>query len=134
MPRNIEVKEGQSFQDATGLSVKVQEVDAYDRVHFSVIEDQEAVCAGNGEMSYSAFIRRFTRTGSIEEACARMKHFGYVASGHVRIYGEEFELLSDPFPQANRIAIRAKAKGDSSVRIIGLPVTFVQNGKGKPLS
>jgi hypothetical protein len=134
MPRSIEVKEGQSFQDGTGLSVRVQQVDTYDRVHFSVIEDREAACAGLGEMSYFAFIHRFTRIDSVEEACARIKHLGYVASRRVRIYGEEFELLSDPFPQANRIAICAKAKKDSSVRILGLPVTMVQNGRVRPLS
>jgi hypothetical protein len=136
MPRSIEVevREGQSFQDGTGLSVRVQQVDAYDRVHFSVIEDQDAACAEAGEMSYLAFVHRFTRIDSVEEACARIRHLGYVASRRVRIYGEEFELLSDPFPQANRIAICAKAKKDSSVRILGLPVTMMQSGRVRPLS
>jgi hypothetical protein len=134
MPRSsdVEVREGQSFQDGTGLSVRVQQVDAYDRVHFSVIEDQAG--AGPGEMSYLAFVHRFTRIDSVEEACARIRHLGYVASRRVRIYGEEFELLSDPFPQANRIAICAKAKKDSSVRILGLPVTMMQSGRVRPLS
>jgi hypothetical protein len=129
MPHSFEVKEGQSFQDGTGLTVRVGEIDANDRVHFSVIEDREAVCAGPGEMSYSAFVSRFTRIDSVEDACARIKHLGYVESRRVRIYGEEFELLSDPFPEADRIAIRAKAKGDSSVRILRLPVTIVQSGR-----
>jgi hypothetical protein len=80
-------------------------------------------------MSYSAFVSRFTRIDSVEDACARIKHLGYVASRRVRIYGEEFELLSDPFPEADRIAIRAKAKGDSNVRILRLPVTIVQSGR-----
>jgi hypothetical protein len=109
--------------------VRVGEIDADDRVHFSVIEDREAVCAGPGEMSYSAFVSRFTRIDSVEDACARIKHLGYVAFRRVRIYGEEFELLSDPFPEADRIAIRAKAKGESSVRILRLPVTIVQSGR-----
>ena len=116
MPHSFEVKEGQSFQDGTGLTVRVGEIDANDRVHFSVIEDREGACAGPGEMSYFAFVNRFTRIDSVEEACARMKHLGYVACRRVRIDGEEFELLSDPFPEADRIAIRARAKRDSSVR------------------
>ena len=131
MPRNVEVKEGQSFQDGTGLTVRVGEVDANDRVHFSVIEDREAACTGPGEMSYSAFVSRFTRIDSVEEACARMKHLGYVACRRVRIYGEEFELLSDPFPEHDQIAVRAKAQGDSGVRILRLPVTIVQSGRGR---
>jgi hypothetical protein len=120
------VEAGQSFQDVTGLNVQVQEV-VYDRVRFSVIDDEEAVPAGEGEMSCLAFSRRFTRIGSTEEDCERIKQLGYAASRHIRIYGEEFELLSDPFPQANRIAICAKAKGDSRARVIGLPVTITQS-------
>ncbi len=126
MSPNIEVKEGQNFQDGTGLTVKVGEIDSHDRVHFSVIEDREI--DGSGEMSYFAFVNRFTRIESVEDACARIKHLGYVAFRRVRIYGEEFELLSDPFPERNRIAIRAKAKRDSSVRVLRLPVTMVQSG------
>jgi hypothetical protein len=82
-------------------------------------------------MSCFAFVHRFTRINSVEEACARIKHLGYVASRRVRIYGEEFELVSDPFPQADQIAICAKANDDSSVRILRLPVTIVQGGRGQ---
>ena len=127
----VEIKKGQTFQDGTGLTVRVGEIDASDRVHFAVIKDRESVYVGDGEMSCLAFIHRFTRINSVEEACARIKQLGYVASRRVRIYGEEFELLSDPFPQADQIAIRAKAKGDSSVRILWLPVTIVQGGIGQ---
>ena len=129
MPRTVEIKKGQTFQDGTGLTVRVGEIDASDRVHFAVIKDRESVCVRDGEMSCFAFIHRFTRINSVEEACARLKHLGYVASRRVRIYGEEFELLSDPFPQADQIAIRAMAKSDSRSRILRLPVTIMQAGR-----
>jgi len=129
MPRSVEIRVGQKFQDETGLTVRVGEVDPNDRVHFSVIEDREV--AGLGQMSYLAFANRFTRIESVEDACARIKHLGYVAFRRVRIYGEEFELLSDPFPERDRIAIRAKAKGDSGVRILRLPMTIVESGRGR---
>ena len=51
MPRTVEIKKGQTFQDGTGLTVRVGEVDASDRVHFAVIKVRESVCVGNGEMS-----------------------------------------------------------------------------------
>jgi hypothetical protein len=124
------VEVGQSFQDMTGLNVQVQGV-IYGRVRFSVINDEETVSAGDGEMSCLAFSHRFQRIGSIEEDCARIKQLGYAASRCIRIYGEEFELLSDPFPQANRIAICAKSKGDSGTRVIGIPVTILQNRKAR---
>jgi hypothetical protein len=53
----VEVKEGQSFQDGTRLTVRVSKSDN-DRVQFSVIEDRDV--AGLGEMSYLVFVKRFT--------------------------------------------------------------------------
>jgi hypothetical protein len=50
--RDVKVKEGQCFQDGTGLTVRVVEINVNDRVHFSVIEDQGV--AGSGDMSNSA--------------------------------------------------------------------------------
>jgi hypothetical protein len=128
MLNSVEVKPGQSFQDGTGLKVRIAKVDPSDRVHFSVTRDREDPEAGLGQMSFLAFVSRFTRIDSAEEACARIKRLGYVTSRHIRIYGEEFELLSDPFPEADRIAVRAKAKGDSRIRTLRLPLTIVQNG------
>jgi hypothetical protein len=40
-------------------------------------------------------------------------------------------LLSDPFPEHDRVAIRARAKGDSSIRLLRLPVTLVQGDRGQ---
>jgi hypothetical protein len=57
----IEVKEGQNFQDGTGLTVRVGEIDASDRVQFSVSGDREYSCAGPGEMSRLGFVSRFTK-------------------------------------------------------------------------
>ena len=38
MTHGVEVKEGQSFQDRTGLAVRVDRIDANNRIHFSVID------------------------------------------------------------------------------------------------
>jgi hypothetical protein len=113
--------------------VNVAEIDARERVHFSVHGDDDDSFTGRGEMSVLAFVSRFTRIDSAEEACARIKLLGYVASRHIRIYGEEFQLLSDPFPDADRIAIRAKAKGDSRIQTLKFPLTIVQNGAERHL-
>ena len=61
MTRSVEVKEGQSFQDRTGLAVRVERIDANKRIHFSVIDYREGTSAGPGEMSDFAFVNRFTR-------------------------------------------------------------------------
>lgn len=64
------------------------------------------------------------------EICAGVKRLGYGPSQTVRLYGEEFEVLSDPFPEAGGIAISVKTKKNSHVRVIQLPATILQSVKG----
>lgn len=65
MRRDMEISAGDICGDATGLRVKVEEVDLYDYVHFSVVEKSESKEdeVETGEMSHLAFVRRFTRMG-----------------------------------------------------------------------
>src|SRR5450631_1626438 len=64
---------------------------------------------------------------SVLEICAKVKHLGYSASGRVRLYGEDFEVVSDPFPEARGIAVHAKTRKDSTVRVLQLPATVLQS-------
>jgi hypothetical protein len=63
---------------------------------------------------------------SLAQICTRVKHLGYAASKCMRLYGEEFEFMSDPFPHEGGIAVHVKTQKDSSVRILQLPVTLLQ--------
>jgi hypothetical protein len=64
MGHDIELAAGDICGDATGLRVRVEEVDLYDYVHFSVVEPKEAEDeVESGEMSHLAFVRRFTKMG-----------------------------------------------------------------------
>ena len=47
---------------------------------------------------------------SVPEICAHVKHLGYAASKRVRLYGEEYEVVSDPFPEADGIAVQVTTK------------------------
>jgi len=67
----------------------------------------------------------------MSDMCAHIKHLGYAASGHIRLYGEEFEVISDPFPEDDGIAVQVKTKRNSTVRILQLPATVVQSVKGQ---
>jgi hypothetical protein len=53
--------------DPTGLRVRVEDVDIYDYVHFSVIErgDSGQDKAESGQMSHVAFAHRFTKLGGM---------------------------------------------------------------------
>ena len=68
---------------------------------------------------------------SLSEVCAHVKHLGYAASGHIRLYGEEYEVVSDPFPEDDGIAVHVKTKSNSTVRVLQLPATVVQSVKGR---
>jgi len=66
MMRDVQVAIGDICGDPTGLRVKVEDVDMYDYVHFSVVEASEFQKdeAESGEMSQVAFVHRFTKLGN----------------------------------------------------------------------
>lgn len=58
--------------------------------------------------------------------CAHIKHLGYAAARRVRLYGEEFEVVSDPFPDASGVAMFVTTKKDPGIRVLRIPVTVLQ--------
>jgi hypothetical protein len=67
----------------------------------------------------------------VSEMCANVKRLGYAISARVRLYGEDFEVLSNPFPEAGGIAVKAKAEKDSRVCVLRLPATVLHSVKGQ---
>ena len=68
---------------------------------------------------------------SVLEICANVKRMGYAASSRVRLYGEEFEVLSDPFPEDGGVAVHAKSTKDSRISVLRLPATVLQSVRRK---
>ena len=66
MMHDFTVNAGDICEDPIGLRVKVEDVDMYDFVHFSVLESREPDDdqRGSGEMSHVAFVHRFTKLGN----------------------------------------------------------------------
>jgi hypothetical protein len=63
------------------------------------------------------------------EVCAQIKHFGYSASQKIRIYGEEFIVLSDPFPSDGGIAVHVRSSRTAQTRVLQLPTTVIHRVK-----
>jgi hypothetical protein len=63
------------------------------------------------------------------DLCAHLKHLGYAISRRIRLYGEEFEVVSDPFPGG--IAVHVTTKKDSTIRVLQIPATVLQSAKGQ---
>lgn len=71
---------------------------------------------------------------SVIDICERVKHLGYTVSKKVRLYGEEFEVVSDPFPEADGIAVQAKSRSNPNVRTVQLPATVLQSVKRRKVA
>jgi hypothetical protein len=61
--------------------------------------------------------------------CAQVKHLGYAAARRIRLYGEEFEVVSDPFPEADGVAVHVTTKKDPSIRLLRIPMTVLQSAR-----
>jgi len=68
---------------------------------------------------------------SAVDICARVKNLGYTVSNRVRLYGEELEVVSDPFPEADGIAVQVKSRKNPTVRKMRIPATVLQSVKGR---
>lgn len=70
---------------------------------------------------------------SVSEICDQIKQRGYAPTQVVRIYGEEFEILSDPFPNDEGVAVRVRSRRTSQVRALQLPATLIPRTTDLPL-
>ena len=68
---------------------------------------------------------------AVMDMCDHVKNLGYAVNGQIRLYGEEFEVISDPFPEDDGIAVRVRAKRNSKIRVLQLPATVIQSVKGR---
>lgn len=66
------------------------------------------------------------------DVCAHIKRSGYAQSQIVRIYGEEFEILSDPFPKDAGVAVQVRSRRTSQVRSLQLPAMLVRRANERP--
>lgn len=57
--------------------------------------------------------------------CERMKDLGYIAGKRVNLYGEYFEIVSDPFVDDEWVAVRVISENDPTIRTIRLPVSIL---------
>lgn len=71
------------------------------------------------------------RGPSRSENCARIKDLGFATSKHIKMYGETFEIVSDPFSEGDCIAVRATSGSNPEIRTLRLPTTILVGGKDR---
>jgi hypothetical protein len=62
---------------------------------------------------------------STTEDCVRIKDLGYRSSQHIHMYGERFDIVSDPFPDGNGVAVHVTTDKDPTKRTLRLPTSIL---------
>jgi len=67
------------------------------------------------------------------ETCLKLISLGYARSNRVRLYGQEVELVSDPFPhREGGIAVEVAESKQATSRVVKLPLSVVQVATKQP--
>jgi hypothetical protein len=67
----------------------------------------------------------YTTDKSVTDDCVRIKDLGYKSSRHIRMYGERFEIVSDPFPDGNGIGVHVTTAREPTKRTLRLPTSIL---------
>jgi hypothetical protein len=59
------------------------------------------------------------------EDCVRIKDLGYSRSHHIRMYGEQFDIVSDPFQQGTGVAVQVTTAQEPTERTLRLPTSIL---------
>jgi len=59
------------------------------------------------------------------ELCERLISLGYSRSKRIRMYGEEFELISNPIPHENGLEIEAISRKSGARRRLRIPLSVL---------
>jgi len=65
-------------------------------------------------------------SSDLHEICHRLQDMGYRQSKKIRIYGQEFVVISNPFPEGNGVAVRAISKTETLERTVRIPLPVLQ--------
>ena len=60
------------------------------------------------------------------EVCERLKALGYEHRKRILMYGEEFDLASNPVPDENRFAIEAISRKSGTARMVRIPLSVLR--------
>jgi hypothetical protein len=66
-----------------------------------------------------------TGSRSPAENCAKIRDLGFTTSKHIKMYGERFELVSDPFAVDACTAVHARSGNDPTIRTLRLPTAIL---------
>ena len=64
--------------------------------------------------------------------CASLKHLGFLPGNEMKLYGEQFELLSEPIVMAdNLVVVEAIEKMSRRLRRVPIPLPVLKTANGQ---
>jgi hypothetical protein len=57
--------------------------------------------------------------------CEKLRELGYAREKHIRLYGEEFHLVSNPMPDGDGFAVEGITRKSGNIRRMRLPLSLV---------
>jgi hypothetical protein len=71
-------------------------------------------------------------TGRIpSENCVKIRDLGFTMPNRIKMYGERFEVVSDPFDEDGCVVVQAISGDDPTIRILRLPVAILVGLSGR---
>ena len=61
---------------------------------------------------------------TITDDCVRIRDLGYSPSHHIHMYGERFDIVSDPFPDGDGISVQVTTAKEPKTRALRLPASM----------
>lgn len=96
---------------------------------YSEVECRVQEFLGRGENTSRLGSLRTEETVTTNQArvCDKLKHLGYGRKSRIRMYGEEFDLTSDPrFVQDHLVVVDAVKTSSGNSQLVGIPLMVVQ--------
>jgi hypothetical protein len=83
----------------------------------------------NGERVIARGLYMMNRNEKGRTICERLQQLGYQREKNIRLYGEEFHLVSNPLPDGDGFAVEGISRTSIAVRRVRLPLSLVQTVK-----
>lgn len=60
-----------------------------------------------------------------EILCAKLQRLGYAREQHIKLYGEEFRLVSNPVPDGDGFAVDGVSRTSGHIRRMRIPLSLI---------
>jgi hypothetical protein len=65
------------------------------------------------------------RTDKCQAICDKLQKLGYAREKHIKLYGEDLQLVSNPVPEGNGFAVEGVARTSGNLIRVRIPLTLV---------